>query len=261
MERKRTSILAKDISSAIEKFAPLSTQEEWDNSGFTVGNPNAKVSSALIALNCTLDVVREAVSKGCDMIITHHPLIVHDPCLNILKGDPRSDAIMLAIQKGITVYSSHTPLDKAKGGLNCQMALKLSLSDIEPLVEGGFGCVGNLKKPLEAKSFLSKVKRAFNAPVVRCSKPIGSKISRVAVSSGGGQGSIGDALQKGAQVLVTGDVTHHHFYCPEGFMVVDVGHHFSELAAIKVLEELVKKNFPTFALHLSEADTSPIFYF
>ena len=83
----------------------------------------------------------------------------------------------------------------------------------------------------------------------------------MAVSSGGGQGSIGDALQKGAQVLVTGDVTHHHFYCPEGFMVVDVGHHFSELAAIKVLEELVKKNFPTFALHLSEADLSPIFYY
>ena len=99
-------VKASAIAEAIEEFAPLCLQAEWDNSGFTVGNPKAEVSKALIALNCSLEVVREAVEKECDMIITHHPLIVHRPCLSILEGDLRSDAIMLAIRSGITVYSS-----------------------------------------------------------------------------------------------------------------------------------------------------------
>ena len=96
-------VKASAIAEAIEEFAPLCLQAEWDNSGFTVGNPKAEVSKALIALNCSLEVVREAVEKECDMIITHHPLIVHRPCLSILEGDLRSDAIMLAIRSGITV--------------------------------------------------------------------------------------------------------------------------------------------------------------
>lgn len=257
--QKKQRIKASDIAEAIERFAPLATQAEWDNSGFTVGNPNAEVHKALIALNCSLEVVKEAVANGCDMIITHHPLIVHKPCLSILEGDVRSDTIMLAIRSGITVYSSHTPLDRAKGGLNDIMAAKMGLKDCTPLSDG-FGVVGKIS-PVGADALIAKVKKAFGVSNVRTSSPLKGKIFRVAVSSGGGQGSISEAIAMGAQVLLTGDVTHHNFYCPAGFMVVDLGHHFSELPAIGLLESIVKKNFPTFALHLSEADLSPIFYF
>ena len=258
---KSQKIKASDIAEAIEKFAPLATQAEWDNSGFTVGNPNAQVHKALIALNCSLEVVKEAIACGCDMIITHHPLIVHKPCLSILEGDPRSDTIMLAIRSGITVYSSHTPLDKAKGGLNDIMAAKMRLKDCTVLSDDGFGVVGNLPKALTFTQLVAETKKAFGASNIRTSAPVKGKVTRVAVSSGGGQGSIPYAVAKGAQVLLTGDVTHHNFYCPDGFAVLDLGHHFSELPAIGLLESIVKKNFPTFALHLSEADTSPIFYF
>ena len=108
---------------------------------------------------------------------------------------------------------------------------------------------------------MEKVKKAFGASNVRTSALVPGKISSVAVSSGGGQGAIADAVEAGAQVLVTGDVTHHNFYCPDGFMVVDVGHHYSELPAIGLLEHIIKKKFPKFAVLLSEADKSPIFYF
>lgn len=253
-------VKASAIAKAIEEFAPLCLQAEWDNSGFTVGNPKAEVSKALIALNCSLEVVKEAVEKECDMIITHHPLIVHKPCLSILEGDLRSDAIMLAIRSGITVYSSHTPLDKAPGGLNDIMASRLGLVDVSVLGADGFSRIGKLSRGVSTMAFVERVKKAFGASKVRTSALIGGKITSVAVSSGGGQGAISDAVRAGAQVLVTGDVTHHNFYCPEGFMVVDVGHHFSELPAIGLLEAIVKKNFPKFVALLSEADKSPIFY-
>ena len=257
---KTVKIKAKDIASAIEEFAPLNLQAEWDNSGFTVGNPEALVSKALIALNCSLEVVEEAVEKGCDIIITHHPLIVHKPCLSILEGDVRSDSIMLAIRNGITVYSSHTPLDKACGGLNDIMAARLKLSDVKMLGDDGFARVGSVGRPVGALAFVEKVKKAFGCECVRTSALIPGKVSRVAVSSGGGQGAIASAVEAGAQVLVTGDVTHHNFYCPAGFMVIDVGHHYSELPAIGLLEAVIKKKFPKFAVLLSEADKSPIFY-
>ena len=261
MKTRQYKVKASEIAEAIEEFAPLGLQAEWDNSGFTVGNPSAEVHCALIALNCSLEVVREAVEKGCDMIVTHHPLIVHRPCLSILEGDVRSDTIMLAIRSGITVYSSHTPLDKAQGGLNDIMASRLGLCDVSVLGADGFSRIGKLGRGVSAAAFVEKAKKAFGASNVRTSALVPGKISSVAVSSGGGQGAIADAVEAGAQVLVTGDVTHHNFYCPDGFMVVDVGHHYSELPAIGLLEHIIKKKFPKFAVLLSEADKSPIFYF
>lgn len=253
-------VRASEIAKAIEEFAPLGLQAEWDNSGFTVGNPDGMVSRALIALNCSLEVMQEAVSKECDMLITHHPLIVHKPCLSILEGDVRSETIMLAIRHGITVYSSHTPLDKTAGGLNDIMASRLGLKDTRVLGADGFSRVGSLPRAMSAGAFVEKVKKAFGASCVRTSAFVEGKVSCVAVSSGGGQGAIADAVASGAQVLVTGDVTHHNFYCPDGFMVIDAGHHFTELPAIGLLEAVIKKKFPKFALLLSEADKSPIFY-
>ncbi len=141
------------------------------------------------------------------------------------------------------------------------MAEKLGLEGCEVLGADGFGVVGNLKKKLTSQEFIQLVKKSFNASDIRCSKPLGCRISRVAVSSGGGQGSIKDALSKGAQVLVTGDVTHHNYYVPDGFMVMDIGHHQSEWPAVELLERIVKKKFPTFALLQSAKDISPIYYY
>lgn len=260
-KEKDITLKAGQIAAAIEKFAPLETQAEWDNSGFTVGGPHRRVKKGLIALNCTKEVIEEAIELGCDIVITHHPLIVHDPLMNLLDGDPRSDAVALAVKHGITVYSSHTPLDKALGGLNTIMALKIGIKSPKELVPGGFGAWGKLPKDLSAKEFIALVKKIFGAKNVRCSKPISGKISTVAVSSGGGQGSVDDAVRVGAQVLVTGDVTHHHFYTRDGFMIIDIGHHESEWSATALLESIVKKNFPKFAAQISKADISPIYYF
>ena len=304
-------VRAIDIARAVEKFAPLSTQVEWDNSGFSVGDPQAAVHKVLIALNCTLDVVEEAVERNCDMILTHHPLIFGG-CRSVLynnvcfvdgNDDSASRAsasasgfseslqgrsIATAIKNNITIYSSHTPLDKARGGLNDLMAKRLNLQNCKVLSPDGFGVVGTLKtvgtlkgnsgekagKGMNGEEFIKFVKKQFGLKYLRCSKPIGysiatdgriaaaaGKITKVAVSSGSGQGSAKDAIAAGAQVLVTADVSHHNFYQPEGFMILDIGHYESEWEAVALLESIVKKNFSKFAVSLSKRDKSPIYHF
>ena len=141
------------------------------------------------------------------------------------------------------------------------MAKLLGVRSPKELVEGGFGAYGAISKSMSAKEFIMHIKRTFKVSPLRTSKPIEGKISKIAVSSGGGQGSIRDALAVGAQVLVTGDVTHHNFYLPDGFMVIDLGHHYSEWCATSILKGVIKKNFANFEVQISEADTSPIFYF
>ena len=65
----------KDITAVIEEFAPLSIQESWDNSGLLIGSPEDEVTGVLVVFDCTPELVDEAVSKGCNMVVTHHPLI------------------------------------------------------------------------------------------------------------------------------------------------------------------------------------------
>lgn len=249
-----------DISAAVEKFAPVSTQAEWDNSGFSVGDPDSEAKGVMIALDCTEDVINEAFEVGCNMVLTHHPLIFGG-CSNVLHSTLQGRAIETAIRKGVTVYSCHTPLDKAKGGLNDLMAQRLGLAECTVLSENGFGAIGNLKVPMKGEKFAEFVKKRFGTADLRCSDPRGRVIRRVAVSSGAGKDSVEDAIAKGAQALVTGDVTHHTFYVPDGFMVLDAGHYESEWAAVALLESIVKKNFPKFATHLSKTDKSPIYHF
>lgn len=286
-------VRAIDIARAVEMFAPLSAQAEWDNSGFSVGDPQAAVHKVLIALNCTLDVVEEAVERNCDMILTHHPLIFGG-CRSVLYNNVCSSeslqgrSIATAIKNNITIYSSHTPLDKARGGLNDLMAKRLNLQNCKVLSPDGFGVVGTLKtvgtlkgnsgekagKGMNGEEFIKFVKKQFGLKYLRCSKPIGysiatdgriaaaaGKITKVAVSSGSGQGSAKDAIAAGAQVLVTADVSHHNFYQPEGFMILDIGHYESEWEAVALLESIVKKNFSKFAVSLSKRDKSPIYHF
>ena len=286
-------VRAIDIARAVEMFAPLSAQAEWDNSGFSVGDPQAAVHKVLIALNCTVDVVEEAVERNCDMILTHHPLIFGG-CRSVLYNNVCSSeslqgrSIATAIKNNITIYSSHTPLDKARGGLNDLMAKRLNLQNCKVLSPDGFGVVGTLKtvgtlkgnsgekagKGMNGEEFIKFVKKQFGLKYLRCSKPIGysiatdgriaaaaGKITKVAVSSGSGQGSAGDAIAAGAQALVTADVSHHNFYQPEGFMILDIGHYESEWEAVALLESIVKKNFSKFAVSLSKRDKSPIYHF
>jgi len=125
----------------------------------------------------------------------------------------------------------------------------------------GMGAVGMLPEPLSGYGFLEKLKRCFEVPVIRYSGDASSKIERVAVCGGSGAGFINNAFRSGADAFITGDVKYHSFTeAPASLLVADIGHYESEKYSLKVLYDIINKNFPKFALRFSETKTNPINY-
>ena len=255
----------KDITSVIENFAPLAIQESWDNSGLCIGSPEDKVSSVLLGLDCTPELVDEAIACGADMIVTHHPLIFSG-LKKISPDDAVGETVIKAVKAGITVYAAHTNADKVIAGVSGAMAAKLGLKNVTILDDEGegtgLGVVGDLPEALDAEAAIALVKERFGLKMMRASKPIQGKISRVALCGGSGSSLIGAARKSGAQLYLTGDISYHNFFTREGFMIMDIGHYESEIEIVEILFSLLKKNFPTFAVRITQnIYNNPIFYF
>ena len=255
----------RDIIAVIEEFAPLSIQEGWDNSGLCVGSPDDEVTSALFALDCTEELVDEAVACGADMIITHHPLIFSG-LKKISPDDQVGAAVIKAIKNGIAIYAAHTNADKVIAGVSGAMAAKLGLADVRILSEDGegtgLGVVGDLPQPLTADEAVALVKEKFGLKMLKASRPSDGLISRVAMCGGSGGSLIGAARRSGAQLYISGDISYHNFFAPEGFMIMDIGHYESEIEIVNILFSLIMKKFPTFAVRITQnINSNPIYYF
>lgn len=255
----------KDIIKVIEDFAPLSIQEEWDNSGLCIGSMEAPVTSVLLGLDCTPELVDEAIACGADMIVTHHPLIFSG-LKKISPDDKTGEAVIKAIKAGISIYAAHTNADKVIAGVSGAMAARLGLQNVAILDEDGegtgLGVVGDFPEPVNAEEAVALVKERFGLKVLRMSKPLDGKISRVAMCGGSGSSLIKAAVRSGAQLYITGDVSYHHFFTQDGFMIMDVGHYESEIEIVDILFSLLRKNFPTFAVRITQnIYSNPIFYF
>lgn len=256
----RMKMKAFELVGPIEGFAPVAQQEKWDNCGFSVGDPYKEVSKVLVALDCTEDVVDEAIECGADMIITHHPLIFG----GVKKISPQNwlgRVIYKAVANGIVLYAAHTNMDKAAGGVSALMAEKLQLKDCTPLTPDNFGMVGTLDSEIGVEELVGKVKLAFGADAVRCSLPLEGKVSRIAVCGGSGKSFIQDAMSQGAQVYITGDISYHEFYAEKGFMLMDIGHYFSEYGIVGLFAKILSENFPNFAVSISKKNNNPIYYY
>ncbi|MBR2162273.1 MAG: Nif3-like dinuclear metal center hexameric protein [Bacteroidales bacterium] len=254
-----------DIIKVIEDFAPLSLQEGWDNSGLCIGYPDAPVTSVLLGLDCTPELVDEAVECGADMIITHHPLIFSG-LKKISPDDMVGAAVIKAIKAGISIYAAHTSADKVIAGVSGAMAARLGLVNVSILDEDGdgtgLGVVGDLPEPLSAEEAVRVVKERFGLKAMRTSRPIEGSVSRVAMCGGSGGSLIKAAKASGAQLYISGDISYHNFFTPEGFMIMDIGHYESEKDIVEILFSLLRKNFPTFAVRITQnIYSNPIFYF
>ena len=255
----------KDIIQVIEGFAPLSVQEGWDNSGLCIGSPDDDVHGVMLALDCTPELVDEAVACGADMIVTHHPLIFSG--LKKISADNQVGlAVTKAIRAGVSIYAAHTSADKVLSGVSGDMARKLGLQDVEILQKDGdqtgLGVVGNLPEPMNLDEAVKYVKKCFGLKVMKASKPLECMISRVAMCGGSGGSLIGEARRSGAQLYISGDISYHNFFAEDGFMIMDIGHYESEIGIVEILFSLLKKNFPTFAVRITQnLNSNPIYYF
>ncbi|VAW12909.1 GTP cyclohydrolase 1 type 2 homolog YbgI [hydrothermal vent metagenome] len=127
-----TGLKVKDIADYLETIAPLEFQESYDNSGLLVGSPGQIVSSALATIDVTEEVVDEAISRGCNLIIAHHPIIFSG--IKKLTGENYVERTLLkAVKNDIAIYTAHTNLDSVMGGVNSKICGKLGLTGCKPL--------------------------------------------------------------------------------------------------------------------------------
>ncbi|NBA76641.1 Nif3-like dinuclear metal center hexameric protein [Emticicia sp. ODNR4P] len=125
-------ILIKDITNYMERLAPLSLQESYDNAGLIIGDPSEEVKGILCTLDCTEAVVEEAIQSGCNLIIAHHPIVFKG--LKKLNGKNYVERVVIkAIKNDIAIYASHTNLDHVEGGVNFKIAEKLGLQNVRIL--------------------------------------------------------------------------------------------------------------------------------
>lgn len=203
------------IIDALERFAPLAWQEDYDNSGLQVGlfdeagmplGREALITGVLVCLDITEAVIDEAAARGCNLVVSHHPLIFR-PLKAVTGAVYQQRCVAKALRLGIALYAAHTNLDNAPGGVSWEMASRLGLRDIRPLVplaaalvsatssasaapaacpsaRPGSGVIGVLPRPVPAEDFVRTLADIFNAPHLRYCLP-----SKPASLSGDGAAS------------------------------------------------------------------------
>lgn len=361
----------KDITSFLESYAPLGSQASYDNCGLIVGDPNTEVTGALVCLDCTEEILEEALELGANLIIAHHPIVFKG--LKKLNGKNYVErTVIKAIKNDLAIYAIHTNLDHAIKGVNAEIARKLGIEnprillpnedvltklvvftpadyvrnvekamfeagagrignyaecdfltegigafkplegadpfegkigsrtkteetkvevmvsnhilsqvvsamieahpyeevayDLIPLKnvnkEEGSGMYGELKDPVDALTFLAKLKQTFHCGVVRHTELTEKTIKTVAFCGGAGSFLLPHALRKKADIYITGDYKYHEFFDADGQIIIaDIGHYESEQFTTNLIVDVLTENFAKFAVHNTRVNTNPINYF
>ena len=361
----------KDIIKELEIFAPLSYQENYDNAGLLVGSSDDKFKAALLCIDITEEIVDEAIKKGANLIISHHP-IIFSGLKSITGKNYVEKTIIKAIKNDIVIYASHTNMDNVFNGVNKKNCEKLNLKNCEILapsnkqlkklvtfipqkhinkvrnaifsagggyignydncsynIEGegtfralentnpyvgkineihfekeirfetifpehlqasiiaelknnhpyeevaydiytldntnkniGAGMIGELEQEIDETEFLIKIKQIFKTKAIRHTNFKNKKIKKVAVCGGAGSFLLQNAINKKADIFITGDFKYHQFFDAENkILIADIGHYESEQYTKDIFYDILTKKFPNFAFYFSEINTNPVNYY
>lgn len=223
----------KDIYKYLDTFAPFDTQCDWDNAGLLVGEMEKNVSKVAVTLDLTESVLDDVITNGCELVITHHP-VIFSPLKQV-----KFDSIIAKLCKNeISVISAHTNLDKANGGINDILCSKLNVKNTQIFGEdiARIGVLENILRDDEFALYVKKRLGCANVKYVPCKR----NIKTVAVCGGAGAEFMYEAIKMGADALVTADTKHHEliFAADNNFCIVDAGHYSTENI---VVDELTKK--------------------
>lgn len=253
----------KEIIKIIESHYPRHLAYDWDNPGLLLGDEQRNIERVLVALDITESVLDEAIKKGADCIISHHPCIFSG-VKKITTEDFIGRILLKAAENKIALYSAHTNMDTAECGINEKLKEMFGLENSEVIEanesdpSAGLGRIGDIK-PITLKEFLVKVKSVLRTPNLRYSGDEDQIIKRVAIGSGSCSELISEAKRKGADTIITGDLKYH--ICLEHtsneFCIIDAGHFATEIIVTDMFSDILKD----IGIEVIKADQEDIFKF
>ena len=271
------SVKIYQVVDALEHYAPLPLQEGYDNAGLQVGLTEAvEVSGALLCLDVTEAVVDEAIRKGCNLIVSHHPLIFRK-LARISDENYVQRTVRKAIKNDITIVSMHTNMDAAKGGVNFKIAEKLGLRNLRFFggekeidgVKGGEGVIGEITDETDtlhadgiaADNLVLMLRERFQAECVQCNQLLRRPIRKVALCGGAGSFLLDAAIAAGADAFITGEMHYHEFFGHEQeIQICVIGHYQSEQFTSEIFRSIITEKCPGVKCEISEINTNPIIY-
>ena len=235
-------MILREIYDYIDSFAPFSTQCDFDNAGFLVGNESEELSFGVVALDVTSEAIDFAESVGANLIVTHHPVIFEG-----LKSVKSDSLVYRLVKSGISVISAHTNLDMAKGGINDILCEILGLENVcGALPEGDVfsARIGNLSEPLTPDEFGAAIQMNLGPASIKYVKGK-ENIFKVAVCSGSGGSMLNELAESEIQAFVTADVKHNLFLEASrlGISLYDCGHFDTEDIIVGPLTARLNEKF------------------
>ena len=265
----------KEVVFALERFAPLPLQESYDNAGLQVGLTEAEASGALLCLDVTEEVIDEAVSLGCNLVVSHHPLLFRG-LKAVSDRNLAERCVRKAILNDIVIYSAHTNLDNAEDGVNFKIAEKLDLEQVRLLqphavkvkdggreyaVMAGSGVVGTLPEPEDSLKFLQRMKSVFHVECLMHNDLLQRPVRKVVICGGAGDFLLDEAVAQGADAFVTGEMHYHQYFGREQEIQIAVlGHYQSEQYTKEIFYSIIGDVCPELPLYMTSVDTNPIKY-
>lgn len=238
----------RDIIEIMNEIAPENTAAGFDNVGFLVGDADKEVTGIVLTLDCGFDDIDFAVANGCNLIITHHPLIF-EPVKSVTTDTPVGKVIYKLISNGIALYSAHTNLDKADGGIDDAVAETIGMKNISRFdgdsiesKNGGFGRIGSLEGE-KVGELKKKLSQSFGCIAISTADDE-KKIYTAASCSGAGSSCIEKAIKHNADIFITGEVNYHAALDAKrmGLDIMLLSHQNSEQCGMKVLKNTLQNH-------------------
>lgn len=252
MRRKGWNIMqCKEIIQVIEAAYPKSAALEFDNVGLQAGRVSKEVNRVYLALDATDQAIEAAKEAGADMLVTHHPLIF-SPLKSVTDEGFISRRIVKLIQYDISYYAMHTNYDVLGMAELAGDVLKLGDTEVLDITSGtqekpeGIGRIGSLAESMTLQECCLYVKDCLKLGSVKVFGDMEKKVSRMAVSPGSGKSAVRPAVEKGADVLVAGDIGHHDGLdaVEQGLAVIDAGHYGTEYIFLDDMKDFLTKKLP-----------------
>ena len=240
-----------EIMEKLESLSPQHFAESWDNVGLLVGSAEKEVCSCMLALDATDTVIDQAILMEADLLITHHPMIFK-PLKKIVADDFTGKRVIKLIQNDISYFAMHTNFDvmgmadeaAEKLGLLSSNVLEITFED--DISKEGIGRIGFLQQEMSLEECAQLVKETFDLDQVRVFGDGANRVCKAAIVPGSGSDYIDRALRAGADVIITGDISHHQGLdaAEKGISVIDAGHYGLEKIFIPYMRSFFGRELP-----------------